>query len=63
MNSVLVLEGAVELGALYDFADEALPKSGWNWALIHNDGSSGAHYPGFARLALDSAIRALDALP
>jgi hypothetical protein len=63
VNSVLVLEGAVELGALYDFADEALPKSGWNWALIHNDGSSGAHYPGFARLALDSAIRALDALP
>ena len=44
------------LGELYDFADDSLPKAGWNWNLVNNDGSQGVHNPDFAFLVLDSAI-------
>ena len=50
------------IGQLYDFADDRLPKAGWNWTLIHNDGSHGIHNPSFAFEALDVAIDALVAL-
>jgi hypothetical protein len=50
------------LGELYEFADERLPKAGWNWNLVNNDGSRGVHNPDFAFLALDSAVDALMAL-
>ena len=44
---------------LYDFADPALPKAGWNYTVIHNDGSKGVHNPGFVFDALDASIAAL----
>jgi hypothetical protein len=50
--------GAV-IGELYDFADERLIKSGWNWNLVNNDGSRGIHNPSFSLQALDAAVDAL----
>jgi hypothetical protein len=47
------------LGELYDFADDALPKAGWNWTLVHNDGSLSVHNPTFAFTALEAGITAL----
>jgi formate-dependent nitrite reductase cytochrome c552 subunit len=64
MNNIEVLDAgtlAVQ-GELYEFADERLPKAGWNWNLVNNDGSRGVHNPDFAFLALDGAIDALMAL-
>ena len=57
---------ATVLGELYDFADDRLPKAGWNWNLVNNDGSRGVHNPDFAFLALDSAtdeLMDLSAMP
>jgi hypothetical protein len=56
MSEVDVLDAAdTVLGELYDFADERLPKAGWNWNLVNNDGSLGVHNPTFATAALDAA--------
>ncbi len=54
LNSAMVL-----LGQFYDFADPNLIKSGWNWALIHNDGSLGVHNPSYAYDVMVSAIASL----
>jgi len=63
LPDVKVIDGsATDLGELYDFADEALAKSGWNWILIHNDGSHGVHNPSFVTGALDASIAAVEAL-
>jgi hypothetical protein len=59
MNNVRVYNGGMLLGRLYDFAEPALIKAGWNWGLIHNDGSLGVHNPGFATSVLDASIQAL----
>ena len=60
MNDVIVRDEAGEdLGQLYDFADDALIKAGWNWNLVNNDGSKGVHNPGFATEVMDAAIDAL----
>ena len=48
------------LGLLYDFASQELIKSGWNYGLIHNDGSGGIHNPTFAFATLVAGIEALD---
>ncbi len=50
------------LGDLYDFADPGLIKAGWNWNLIHNDGSKGVHNPLFANNVLTASIAALAGL-
>jgi hypothetical protein len=47
------------LGQLYDFASPHVAKAGWNWGLVHNDGSRGVHNPTFANLVLDASIEAL----
>jgi hypothetical protein len=61
LNSVLVLDDAmVELGQLYDFAPDALPQSGWNWALVNNDGSLGIHNPSYAFDVIVAGIQGLD---
>ncbi len=44
---------------LYDLADDQLIKAGWNWNLVHNDGSRGAHNPTFVLAVLDAARDAL----
>jgi hypothetical protein len=63
LNSVDVLDpsGAV-LGGLYDFADERLPKAGWNYHLVVTDKSLGVHNFLFARDVLENSIAALEAL-
>jgi len=48
------------LGQLYDFADPNLIKGGWNWLLVHSDGSLGVHNPTYSYLVLSSAIAALN---
>ena len=60
MNSVRVVQPApLEAIELYAVADEGLAKAGWNWALIHNDGSLGAHNPTWTLQVLDAARDAL----
>lgn len=48
------------LGAFYDFADPNLIKAGWNWLLVHSDGSLGVHNPTYSYLVMSSAIAAVD---
>jgi hypothetical protein len=53
----------VDIAPIRDFADEDLLKSGWNYFLVHNDGSVGLHNPFFANdilVAARDAIIALD---
>ncbi len=47
---------------LYDFADDRLVKAGWNYVLVHNDGSGGIHNPAYALEVLDVSRDALEAL-
>lgn len=62
MGDVLVMDGMTELGGLYDdgFADDALPKAGWNYFLVHSDGSLGVHNPTFTFTVLERSIAALN---
>jgi hypothetical protein len=63
LNSVDVVDGSsAVLGSLYDFADESLPKAGWNYFLINNDGSRGVHNFFFVRDVLDASIAAVEPL-
>jgi hypothetical protein len=63
VNDVDVVDPAANvLGMLYDFADERLIKSGWNWNLVHNDSSRGVHNPSFSFAVLDASIDELAAL-
>ena len=61
MNDVDVLDGAMQvIGILYDFASPAQIKAGWNWALVHNDGSLGVHNPTYAYWVMNTSIMALN---
>ena len=63
MSTVRVLDANDErIGVLYDFADERLIKSGWNWGLVHNDSSHGVHNPSFAFQVLGASLSALGEL-
>ncbi len=59
-DAITVLAGGVELGHLYDFADDRVIKAGWNYNLAHNDGSEGVHNPGFVFEFLDASIDAVN---
>ncbi len=60
LTDVDVIDGTMtNIGTLADFADDRLMKAGWNWALIHADGSRGVHNPFFANGALIAARDAL----
>ena len=50
---------ATKRGELYDFADASLIKAGWNWNLVHNDGSLGVHNPSFVLEVLGASMSAL----
>ncbi len=52
----------VTIAPIRDFAHEDLLKSGWNFFLVHNDGSTGVHNPFFANSALIAARDAIVAL-
>ncbi|UCD78317.1 MAG: hypothetical protein JSW26_23355 [Desulfobacterales bacterium] len=61
MNSVRVLDAdGNNLGLLYGFTDESLPKAGWNYLLINNDGSRGVHNYLFVVNVLSTSINALE---
>jgi hypothetical protein len=64
ISDVEVIDGVTLLpkGNLYENADAAIVKAGWNWNLANNDGSRGVHNPDFAFDVLDNAIAALNAL-
>lgn len=63
LGDVLVLDGGNnELGELYDFADNRLVKAGWNYILVHSDGSEGVHNPTFVFDVLEMSILQLNIL-
>jgi hypothetical protein len=64
VNSIDVIDpsGPTIVNELYGLAADELIKAGWNWALIHNDGSHGVHNPSYAFGVLDSAILELNIL-
>jgi hypothetical protein len=63
VNSVdVVNSSSAVVGELYDFADDAIPKAGWNYNLIATDKSLGVHNFFFARDVLDASIAAVEAL-
>jgi formate-dependent nitrite reductase cytochrome c552 subunit len=62
VNDVRVIDGGVDMGELYDFADDRLIKAGWNYNLANNDGSQAIHGPTFTFEYLDAAIDALNQL-
>jgi hypothetical protein len=63
VSDVDVVNGdGVVLGQLYDFADDNLPKAGWNYLLVHTDKSLGVHNFNFARDVLDASIAAIGPL-
>jgi hypothetical protein len=61
ITDIDVLEAGSPTLTLADFADDAVLKSGWNLALVENDGSRGAHNPFFASGVLVAARDALTA--
>ena len=67
LQTILLLIGVgsdtdTDVGELYDFADDRLPQSGWNWNLVNNDQSVGVHNPTYANNVLDAATDAMEAL-
>jgi hypothetical protein len=63
VNDVDVRAGGATLGHLYDFADALVVKAGWNWNLVHNDGSLGVHNPSFAYNVINTSVDALTMVP
>jgi hypothetical protein len=63
VSDVDVVNGdGIVVGQLYDFADDNLPKAGWNYLLVHTDKSLGVHNFLFARDVLDASITAVGPL-
>ncbi len=62
VRRISVLETDAPTVSLGVPADDALLKSGWNWALISIDGSLGVHNPFFANSALIASRDALVAI-
>jgi hypothetical protein len=63
MSDIHVLDATdTDLGELYSLTDEALPKAGWNYFLVHGDGSLGVHNPGFVFNVLEASNNAVSAL-
>ena len=60
MNRVSVTDPAgIDLGEIYSLGDDRLPRAGWNYNLVNNDGSKGVHNPTFTRTVLDASIDAV----
>jgi hypothetical protein len=61
MSDITILDSDQQvLGEFYDFADPNLIKAGWNYFLVHSDGSLGVHNPTYAYVVMTNAIAALD---
>lgn len=64
LSNVRVKDGlGATLGLLYERSDPALPKAGWNYLLIEDDGSKGIHNAEFATDILAKSIAAVEAVP
>jgi hypothetical protein len=59
MTDIDVVPAMGESFPLYNAANPFLIKAGWNWNLIHNDGSLGVHNPLFTFEVLDRSMEAL----
>jgi hypothetical protein len=62
LATVKVVRPAGAAVELYSVADPALAKAGWNYFVIHSDGSEGVHNPGFVNSALDLSLYAVRAM-
>jgi hypothetical protein len=62
VNDIDVIQPPAATTTLFLLADDRLVKAGWNWVLIHNDGSGGIHYPSFTLQVLDASKDQLMAL-
>jgi hypothetical protein len=62
LNSIKVVRPAGGSSEILAVADVNLAKAGWNYWMLHSDGSEGIHNPAFANSALDVAIFAVKAL-
>ncbi|UCD76383.1 MAG: hypothetical protein JSV91_05545 [Phycisphaerales bacterium] len=61
MSDIDILDANYQLlGQFYDFADPVLIKSGWNYLLVHSDGSFGIHSATFTYQILTASISALN---
>ena len=47
--------------AAYTVTPDVLGKSGWNWIIVHGDGSYGIHYPSLAQAILATTVSQLQA--
>jgi hypothetical protein len=45
--------------ALYNLADESLPKAGWNYSLLESDKSEGVHNPSWTAGVIEASLTAL----
>jgi hypothetical protein len=59
MTSIDVVPPMGETVDLYRVANPFLIKAGWNWNLVHNDGSRGVHNPNFVFQVLKRSIDGL----
>jgi formate-dependent nitrite reductase cytochrome c552 subunit len=59
MTDIDVVPAMGESFPLYNAANPFLIKAGWNWNLVHNDGSLGVHNPLFTFQVLDRSMDAL----
>ncbi len=59
MNSVSARGASGSSTNLYDLADESLPKAGWNYFLMHSDGSHGVHNTSWSNSVIDLSLFAL----
>lgn len=60
MNSVKVVSAGGDAVNFYSVADESLPKAGWNYNLLHSDGSRGVHNPAWTTAVLESSKSAIE---
>ncbi len=59
MGSVKAVPPVGAAVALYSLSDPAVPKAGWNLAMIESDKSLGVHNPTYVKRALDLSIYAV----
>ncbi|HVN32497.1 MAG TPA: hypothetical protein VMT45_10975 [Thermoanaerobaculaceae bacterium] len=62
MTAVKVVPPTGSPVVLYNVADPAIPKSGWNLLMVESDASKGVHNPGLVKTVLDVSIYALQHL-
>lgn len=62
LNSIKVVRPAGAAVEILAVADPSLAKAGWNYWMVHSDGSKGVHNPTFVNGALDVSLFAVKAI-